>query len=353
MNSYFTNDILEGISRWGDVVRVVITRTQGSTPRDVGASMVVGGEGFLGTVGGGKLEFLALQHAALMLNEETRCARRQTESFVLGTQLRQCCGGVAWLLFEKYSSDNVVELTAFQKTLSLDDWVMRTTDDTTDLLSNASDGTKLEQWPQIAKAVQKKINGNDAVSGFLLSDKEADTWFVEPACYRKAPLYIYGAGHVGRALVRVLEGTPFDITWVDTDENRFPKDIRKGINPVVSKLKTEYGAVGQENNAFHVVMTYSHEADFDICRSILMKGQGCYLGLIASQTKRAKFINRLKKEGVTEEALKMLRCPIGLISFKQKDPAVIAISIAAQLLCEYEQGSSDLMANKIGEMDEQ
>jgi xanthine dehydrogenase accessory factor len=350
MSAYFIDDIIEAIQRWGQVVRVVITRTHGSTPRDVGAAMIVGEHDFSGTIGGGKLEYLALDQARQMLGDLENRVMRKTQNFVLGTELRQCCGGVAWLLLECYGPDQMVKLETLRADLTPDSLIMRSTAPDGLLYSSVQHLDTMMQWPVIAGYMRDILNDDHIHAPILVRDEESsDEWFLEPAAHKRKPLFIYGAGHVGRALVRVLEDTPFDITWVETDKMRFPSDVRKGIACVVSKDQAEYAGKVSGANAFHVVITYSHEADLNICRAILQKGKGQYLGLIASESKKAKFLNRLKKDGVTEAAFKMFRCPIGLMSFTHKDPSIVAISIAAQLIAEYEQGACDVMAALTGE----
>jgi len=353
MSAYFIDHILDGIKSWGSVVRVVVTRTHGSTPRDAGAFMIVGKNDFSGTIGGGKLEYLALEQARQMLEASSSSAMRKTQNFVLGTDLRQCCGGVAWVLLERYGPDQVLSLEQQRANLTPDSLIMRSTAPDGQLYNSADHMAEVAKWPVIANTLREIMTEGDIKTPLLLNDEEsASQWFVEPAARKTVPLYIYGAGHVGRALVRVLEDTPFDITWVETDESRFPVEIRSGVSSVVSTQQADYAARVLEPNAFHVVITYSHEADLNICRAILKNAKGQYLGLIASDSKKAKFINRLKKDGVCEKAFEIFRCPIGLMSFSHKDPSIVAISIAAQLIAEYEQRTCEMMANSIGEIDD-
>lgn len=349
MTAYFIDDIIDAVEKWGNVVRVVITRTHGSTPRDAGASMIVASDDFIGTIGGGKLEYLALAEARDML-QKTGGPLRKTQQFVLGTELRQCCGGVAWLLLELFGPDHLVKLREQRNNLKADSFIMRPTDFDGLFFNTAQHMDDMRQWPMIADTLRQYMNGDTAQSLILINDEEnTHQWVLEPAAKSTAPLYIYGAGHVGRALVRVMEDTPFEITWVETDESRFPSEVPHGVKTVVAPSQADYAAQVGTNDAFHVVMTYSHEADLEICRAVLLQGQGQYLGLIASETKKAKFINRLKKDGVSAQAFDMFKCPIGLLSFKHKEPSIVAISIAAQLIAELEHGAYELMIGSKGD----
>ncbi|NQU56639.1 MAG: xanthine dehydrogenase accessory protein XdhC [Rhodospirillales bacterium] len=312
------DDILEGIERWGSVVRVTVTHCLGSTPREAGADMIVGSEDFCGSIGGGKLEFMALEKARTMLENETGQDGqwpRQTDNFVLGEQLRQCCGGVVWLLFEYYGPGHRQVLSQLRETLTGQAMLVHDV--------NTTGPLRVENTP-CATMMHK-------------DDEGRATLYVEPAHRASQPLVIYGAGHVGRALVRVLEGTPFAITWVDINKDRFPADVSADVCMVISANPADH-AKGVGAGAFHVVMTHSHTLDLDICRVVLEAGRASYLGLIASKTKKSKFLNRLTKDGVPESALNVFHCPVGLGNWSGKQPSVIAISIAAELVDVLEVG---------------
>lgn len=318
------NNVLDGIERWGDIVRVTVAHTLGSTPREAGADMIVGSNDFSGTIGGGKLEHLALQKARALLEGlpiETGTWPRMTENFVLGTELRQCCGGVAWLLFERFGVVHRETLETLRQRLEPGSMLARNVTDHSPLMHDRA---------------MPDLGCQDSEAVLLKDESGKPSWFVEPAFRQSAPLVVYGAGHVGRALVRVLQDTPFDITWVDIDRDRFPKDIGTGIKTVVTATPAEF-AKTVEADAFHVVMTHSHSIDLDICRSVLDTGVSRYLGLIASKTKRAKFRNRLQNEGLPDQAFNVFHSPIGMGNWSSKQPAVIAISIAAELVDVYEE----------------
>jgi len=326
MTRSIIEDILEGVDRWESIVRVVITHTLGSAPRKAGSSMIVSTDDFSGTIGGGRLEYLALQKARDFLSipgSDQHSWPRMSDNFVLGTELRQCCGGVVWLLFERFDLCHITTLRELQKDLKPEFLLTRNMDDHT---------------PPVIEI--PPCQGNMGEPSMQKDEGTGATRFLEPALSRKSQLFIYGAGHVGRALVHVLENTPFDITWVDIHQDRFPKDTKKDINTVIAAKPAKL-AIEAPLGAYHVVMTHSHEIDLEICRTLLTSGSPAYLGLIASKTKRTKFINRFRNEGIREEAFSVFHCPIGLHTWSSSEPSVIAISIGAELIdvCEQEQYS--------------
>lgn len=162
-----------------------------------------------------------------------------------------------------------------------------------------------------------------------LQAAEPDKW--ELAAPRFT-LQLYGAGHVGRAIVRLLAGIPCSVQWIDERESEFPAGplpphIRRVcVEPVQAEV-----AVAPPG-AFYLVLTHSHELDMAICQQILQRGDFGYFGLIGSKTKRVRFERRLHERGCAEEPLRRMVCPIGLAGIEGKQPEVIALAVVAQLL---------------------
>ena len=154
--------------------------------------------------------------------------------------------------------------------------------------------------------------------------------FVLPTAKKLDPLFIYGAGHVGRALVKIIEHTDFDIHWIDIDEKRFPEGSTSTFSKVIA-LDPALIASHAPSNAYHVIITHSHPLDEAICFALLSKDQFRFCGLIGSKTKNSRFRSRLSKMGIKDEQLKKLTCPIGIDEINSKQPVKVAISIAAQL----------------------
>ena len=148
-------------------------------------------------------------------------------------------------------------------------------------------------------------------------------------------LWLYGAGHVGQALIRAICDLPFDVTWVDSRAQLLPADLPENIHAVhvaepVSVVETA------PMNACHLVMTHDHALDYTLCRAVLNRSEFAWLGLIGSKSKGAKFRSRLAREGFAPEAIARLVSPIGLGAVESKWPAAIAIAVAAQLLQVFE-----------------
>ncbi|MCE2878738.1 MAG: xanthine dehydrogenase accessory protein XdhC [Comamonadaceae bacterium] len=146
---------------------------------------------------------------------------------------------------------------------------------------------------------------------------------------------LFGGGHVGQAIVRLLLTLPCDITWVDSRDSVFPTglpaQVRCEHSQPVQRAVDDLRA-GSEV----LIMSFSHAEDLDILAQCLQRqrarGDLPYIGLIGSQTKWAVFRKRLKLRGFTEDELDHVTCPIGVPGIKGKEPAVIAVAVAAQLL---------------------
>ena len=139
-------------------------------------------------------------------------------------------------------------------------------------------------------------------------------------------IHLWGAGHVGRALVMALAPLPFEISWWDARPNAFPAATPQNVT-------CRIGAPSEmQNNAFVLVMSHSHALDFEIVDYALRNPTFEFVGLIGSQTKRARFLKRLHEAGHDENNLTRLACPIGATTVKSKLPAAIAAGVTVQLL---------------------
>jgi xanthine dehydrogenase accessory factor len=183
-----------------------------------------------------------------------------------------------------------------------------------------------------ARAARQWLAARQKPGALLIPSRKGEPdWFLEPLAPPLTPLVLHGAGHVGRALVRVLDGLPFAVIWADIDAGRFPESVPPRI---ATRIAPDPAGVIAEApaGAIHLVMTHSHLLDLAICHAVLARGEFRFLGLIGSGTKRARFLKRLRELGVAEERLARLTCPIGLPGVKGKQPAIIAVAVAAQLL---------------------
>ena len=136
-----------------------------------------------------------------------------------------------------------------------------------------------------------------------------------------------GAGHVGRAIVEIVQHLCCQLYWVDTQENRFPEIIPIGVTKICASSPSHIAARASENS-IHLVMTYSHQIDYDVVSCLLNDGNFARCGLIGSETKAARFRSRLRNAGVASEQIERLVCPIGLGEIQGKAPCQIALVIA-------------------------
>ncbi|WP_316015685.1 xanthine dehydrogenase accessory protein XdhC, partial [Roseobacter sp. HKCCA0434] len=143
------------------------------------------------------------------------------------------------------------------------------------------------------------------------------------------PLWLYGAGHVGRAVVAAFAPLSFAITWVDDAPDRFPAKIPDHATPLMA-ADPAAAVPRAPDDAVHVVMSYSHAIDLAICHAVLSR-RFAHLGLIGSDTKAARFRSRLAALGHDGATIARLTCPIGDRSLG-KEPGAIAIGLASRLL---------------------
>lgn len=144
-------------------------------------------------------------------------------------------------------------------------------------------------------------------------------------------LQLFGAGHVGQALVDVLAGVDCNITWIDSREQQFPERVPANARVEFSEAPQDEVASAPAH-AFYLVMSHSHALDFAIIERILRRDDAGFIGLIGSRTKRVTFERRLRERGVAQGAIDRMVCPIGLPDITGKTPGVVAVAVAAQLL---------------------
>lgn len=284
------------IDAHGPVARVVIAAHDGSSPREVGAAMLVWADGQAGTIGGGALEWEALARARGMLARGGARVDRQA----LGPALGQCCGGAVTLWTEVYAAAPVAEAGVVARGPG--------------------------EMPLAVARMLARARGE----GMVPAPGLVQRWLVEPAVEPRRALWVWGAGHVGRALVAVLAPLPgLAITWVDVAAERFPDVVPEGVT--VLPVAVPEAAVGlAPAEAEHLVLTYSHAVDLALCDALLRRGFAS-LGLIGSATKWARFRSRLAALGHDADAVGRIDCPIGNPALG-KHPQAIAVGVAAELL---------------------
>jgi xanthine dehydrogenase accessory factor len=312
------------LQRGGNCVLVTVVAAEGSTPRETGSKMLVHDEGIEGSIGGGHLEFKAIDSARAMLRAES--ARIELAGFALGPSLGQCCGGRVGLMLERFDAQALPWLLRWRDAAV--DYVLVTNlaDDGKSVVS--SDGEELPR--ELRQHLTQFLAGRELARVVDRGD-DAPVYVLERKTAPVEDLHLFGAGHVGRALVRVLRELPYRINWFDARREMFPADLPANVMANES-ADPRHDVAGAPSGAFFLVMTHSHAVDFDICDYVLRRGDFEFLGLIGSATKRASFVRRLRLRGHLEAAIGRLTCPIGLPAIADKAPEVIAISVAGQLL---------------------
>ena len=293
-----------------------------------------------GTIGGGALEFEAIARARFLLGDaraDTSPWQRQVVHYPLGPSLGQCCGGHVRLLFEVLGDREMKEIwPTGEFTVAASTLVIRPIQGGSPMQIvpiHCVRSASLTAWPStLVRVVRDLHSGARPAEAVLVRSPAPDAdWFVEPSMRRVGQLFVYGAGHVGRSIVRVLEDLRFDITWIDTHRARFPEVIRPGVRMVVAGDPTVIAGCAPPGT-FHLVLTYSHALDLAICSRLMERADFGYLGLIGSASKRSRFIKRLAEAGVPQPSLSRLVCPIGMDGITGKEPSIIAVSVVADLL---------------------
>ena len=287
---------------------VTVARVRGSAPREVGARMWVTKDSSRGTIGGGELEFQCQDISRRQLANEV-AENAFLRNFPLGSNCGQCCGGVVDVLFESF---NAVPAS----------WQLQVTD----ALAKGHSGyltTLLSASGENLPTGHKEFTTHDP--GF------SKTTMVEHMQPAGAAIAIFGAGHVGTALVNVLAQTQYNVVVIDNRPEQLPLDANSNIQPIYQNQPATCISSLAANTAC-VVMTHSHALDFDICAAMLKRHDLSFYGLIGSQSKRKRFDRLFRQAGLDDAQINRLTCPVGDTTLTSKRPGDIAITIAAQLL---------------------
>lgn len=311
---------------------ITISAVEGSAPRETGAKMIVTQQGQWGTIGGGALEFAAAEHARTLLHEPEGVI--QFEEFPLGPALGQCCGGRVLLRYERLGANDrkwleQAQKTARDKAVSVER-----------ALSNG--GWRIADAPAGGTAgAVSLLDGNGNTLAAIPDPAEIHS-IRETVSDQKIPVYVFGAGHVGKAMMPYLALLAVSIVWIDRRKDAFPKQDDSVISRICTDRETEIAASAPPGACFFI-MTHDHQLDYDIVHRVLERGDAAYCGLIGSSTKRARFEKRLKRAGLSETQLEHLRCPIGASGVDSKLPAVIALAAVHEMLLahqEYKKGKT-------------
>jgi xanthine dehydrogenase accessory factor len=245
-------------------VLLTVMGIRGSSPRDTGTKMVVSEDKTFDTIGGGALEYQSIEIARELLrsNKPQPKLSQHTESFNLGKDLKQCCGGVVSVFFEVFPA-----------------------------------------------------------SDFILN--------------------IFGAGHIGQALVKILAEIDCKVNLFDSRPELL-SDIHSRNIQTIHLEQPELAIESCTANSYFLVMTHDHALDQQLCEAILARGDSVYCGVIGSRTKGLKFRQRLLKKGFTQDELQQLTCPMGLTDLKAKKPMEIAVSVMVECLVLREKHQQNL-----------
>ena len=320
-------DELSDLAAAGErVVVVTVAGIRGSAPREVGAKMIVTATETVGTIGGGQLEYQSTRIACEMLGDSDTPVLRK---FPLGSSLGQCCGGVVDVLFEPMADG----LTGWLRDLRALHGQRKP----------AVVCTRLGESPQKFIVTADNLFPGDEADApeSVIADARAgitsrrilhrvDNWLLELITGTDFNIAVFGAGHVGSALVQSLSALDCNIRWIDSRRNVFrktPANVR-----TIESNEPALEVAAMPPGSHYLVMTHSHALDFDICDRILRRGDAAYCGLIGSVTKRRRFEKRYRSEGMSQSTIDQLICPIGVDGITGKKPAEIAVAAAAEVL---------------------
>lgn len=301
-------EALESARRGEALAMVTVVGAQGSTPRELGARMLVWPDRFSGTIGGGSLERQGLEQARKLLGQGAR--RHALQDYPLGPLLGQCCGGHVRLLVERVDGESL-------------GW----------LEPAAAARAPFALTAKFEAGGMRRLVGGPGPHGSdgprtPIPEVRCLSETIRPALPR---LVIFGAGHVGQAVARAFAPLPFHLDWLASREDLRPEAGGTAAT-ILTEDELEEAVAAAPADTMFAIFTHSHDLDYRLTRAVLARGDYRYLGLIGSRTKRARFERRLRDDGHTDADLARLTCPIGIPELKGKEPAVIAVSLATQLL---------------------
>lgn len=167
---------------------------------------------------------------------------------------------------------------------------------------------------------------------------------LEPIAGCNFHIALFGAGHIGKALIHVLSPLNCRITWIDNRAELFPRTLPENVTCILSEQPNEEVAALPEN-AFVLVVTHNHQLDYAIAEQTLKRSDIGWLGVIGSETKARRFRQRLEHKGFNPARIEHMRCPVGLNAVGGREPAEIAIAIAGEILA-LKNGSRGSLARK-------
>ncbi len=342
----WVTDLQQLLAHGDAAVLVTVARAEGSVPREAGTKMIVTRESARHTIGGGHLEWKAIEIARQVLRDGMRMSHaRRLERLSLGPSLGQCCGGAVVLAFERLDVADLGWLATLSRRLAAGASTVRSVSfrssrngAASSTSSDADAGAVMLSEPEPGVESPDCLLweiGSDGVAGTTGGD--ATLLLTETIAPNDFPVVLFGAGHVSAALVRVLGTLPCRVRWVDGRDAAFPSPVEfaaLGASNVAidaSDAPDEAVEAAPHGSSF-IVMTHDHAHDLDLAERILRRGDFVFFGMIGSHSKRQQFEHRLAARGIDPMQIARMNCPLGVDGIVDKSPEVIAISAAAQLL---------------------
>ena len=334
--------LLEFLDREPVVVRIVVAEVRGSTPREPGAFMLVGRDSVAGSIGGGQLEWEAVASARDLLADTAPAAR--VNKVVLAADVGQCCGGVVSVWLERFTHENLDLLRMASDAGARGCAVLSST--------IAGDGVG-------RRVVSARPSSDDATDRLLRAPRHSalpiltrsaagELTLIERLDDDFPAVWLYGAGHVGHALARILVDLPLRLTWIDSRAELLADMLGGGARILCdpdSVATVSEAPVG----AYFIVMSHSHPLDYALCHALLERNDFAWLGLIGSLSKAARFRSRLTRAGLGANVIRKLVCPIGVEGIESKWPAAIAVAVAAQLMQQISAAGAERYEHVLGE----
>ena len=310
LGAHWPQALLELLASHAVVVRVVLASLRGSAPREAGTSMLVTADACIGSIGGGYLEWDATVAARALLDVQGLDGKLLRHR--LGLELAQCCGGVVDLWIERWTAaDRPLLLTAATAATQAQPM----------MLDSLLDGDcRVQRGLRPAKSDERLHLATDERDGSARLGERLDAI--------RAPLWLFGAGHVGQALAAIITGLPFRLTWIDSRPDIFPAGIAANVKVRV-QADPAAAVADAPPGCRYLLMTHDHQIDYALCAAILQRGDAAFVGMIGSASKAARFRSRLARDGLDASGI---ACPVGIAGIVSKLPAAIAVGVAAQLL---------------------
>lgn len=310
--NFWLRELLDRLRLGAACVRVLVAKTTGSAPCTAGQCLLVSPQGVWGTIGGGRLEYLAIARARGLLEEAIwqPCVRQ----ILLGKGIQQCCGGQVTLWWEPYAPSDAPQIAEYLHLLQQQGCI---------ILESST-------LPMQKRSIRNPLPPFAPKAPRLETDGEA-LRLVEVLFPETESLWLFGAGHVGQAIVNTLADLPFQIFWVDNRPEYLAGKASTQVVPQISEQPADRVHEATPGSWF-LVMTQDHALDFSIVRAVLQRADARYLGLIGSRPKAKHFRHQLSRHGFSAEQIDTLICPIGLPDLHSKHPKAIAISTVAEIL---------------------